>query len=358
MPIKIAQRLKPFSHLPGTRTLIPGSTVLAEIYPTRLRLYDFSSIEPVLKAEVAFSLTKVVDFTVQLDLEKGRVAVFGKSGEEFFRYFLHAANDLDLPALRLDKFQADLEPLLGTPCQLDRKTIVFSPNPKEIAYYTPELGERIFLGVDKKQNWERALERNDPREMFPFLFRLGQLIPYENQTLPHEGTYSLLHSCFQTNGNLQRCCDLLQVGFESLLVPGAKDTSYRGFELQPLVSKDLPSPLILPVMGTMALRRLFLQVEKDAAEFLPHLPAALNHGRFINFKINDKMTADLIWKKQKPMLLSLTAHGSTELNMRFPNGIKRFRLREKAHHKGTVVPASETLQFEAGRVYLLDKFER
>ena len=90
MRIDIAARFKPFSHCPGTYVLLPGSTLRLQIFPTRLHVDDLAGPLPVSLATIDFDLTGPVDeFSIQQDLERGNVRVWGKTSSGFVRYTIH-----------------------------------------------------------------------------------------------------------------------------------------------------------------------------------------------------------------------------------------------------------------------------
>lgn len=60
MSISIKQRYKPFTHTPGAKVLLPGTSDSYQIYPT------------------TFKPDGIEGFTLMLDLEKGEIAVLGK----------------------------------------------------------------------------------------------------------------------------------------------------------------------------------------------------------------------------------------------------------------------------------------
>ena len=64
--ISIAERFKPFSHTPGTKYILPYSTLTVQVFPTLIRVEE---------REIPLELTgPVVDFTAQIDLEKGQTS--------------------------------------------------------------------------------------------------------------------------------------------------------------------------------------------------------------------------------------------------------------------------------------------
>lgn len=84
-PIMIKERLAPFSHAYGTLSLIPGTQYAVEIYPALIRVYDLSRSDKLLVKEVTLPLIgPLFPFTVQQDLEKGCIKVFGNQGNKRF----------------------------------------------------------------------------------------------------------------------------------------------------------------------------------------------------------------------------------------------------------------------------------
>jgi|GEM_PF-4670833 len=111
--IKIARRLRPFSHRPGIQAILPGTRQVAEYFPTIMRIFE----EGQLVNEYAHQALGIT-----LDLERGE--------------------------------------LNGRKSPLPRQT-----------------QEKLDLGISKAQNWERVVERALPEEIYPFWFTLAQWQP-------------------------------------------------------------------------------------------------------------------------------------------------------------------------------------
>ena len=77
--ITIAERLRPFSHTAGSRCIIPGTDAILIGAPHRLQIGDW---------EIPLGNDPFVsDFTLQQDLERNCVWVFGNStGLRFTRH--------------------------------------------------------------------------------------------------------------------------------------------------------------------------------------------------------------------------------------------------------------------------------
>ncbi len=110
--IKIARKLRPFSHRSGAKCLIPGTETIVEAYPNLLRV---GSIET--------ALNIVSGFTLQQDLERNCVWVFGKN----FRMKIKGPHFQNI--------------------------------------------EKLSLGSHKSQNWDKVVTLAD---ILPVIFDLGQ----------------------------------------------------------------------------------------------------------------------------------------------------------------------------------------
>jgi hypothetical protein len=83
MQIKAALRLHPFSHLPGSSCLLPGSFWKLTTFPT---LLVFENLYVQKRFEVKLHLEGPVrDFTLEQDLERGEIHLFGHSVQGYFR---------------------------------------------------------------------------------------------------------------------------------------------------------------------------------------------------------------------------------------------------------------------------------
>ena len=85
----IALRFRPFSHEPGTLMMFPASRYVIRAFPSRLQILACQEGTWTIQKEVGLSISgPVKDFTVQQDLEKGVLRVWGKGIKGFFRYYI------------------------------------------------------------------------------------------------------------------------------------------------------------------------------------------------------------------------------------------------------------------------------
>ncbi len=148
--IQIEHKFRPFSHLPGTKCPVPGSDYEVEVFPTKIKIPG--------APDVTLPFTKPVkDFTVQLDLERQCIFIWGQAPEGYFRLKLEALEEgLVLTGLRGLKFRQ-----------------VIAGGGKTFGPAT----ERLFLGCTKAQDWELMRKRCNSQELGPMLFFLGQQVP-------------------------------------------------------------------------------------------------------------------------------------------------------------------------------------
>ena len=169
--ISIATRLRPFSHRAGAQCIVPGTDQVIEAFPHLLRI---GTLEIPLGSDPF-----VPDFTLQQDLERNCVWVFGKK----FRIKIVA---------RSDGFE------VGTK---------FFPAP--IRFHKCVDIERLSLGSHKAQDWDLVLRRFDLKEILPALYDLGQKVPFSKEI---ETTPMSLE-------------DLYRSSFHHMMVPRNKEES-------------------------------------------------------------------------------------------------------------------------------------
>ncbi len=199
MRISIAQRLQPFSHTPGVLSLLPGSTIALQICPTLICVYDLSNAKNTLIQEISLPLSGPVrDFTVQLDLEKGHLIVWGHFADGFVRYRLFSINRENAFAINVEKCPEEGISLSYADRPIRAKETLIIDEGKgffqETPLHVPPETDRLSLGSHQKQDWDFVQRRADLREIFPVWLRLGQLIP-QSQSISEEGTGALLLQC-------------------------------------------------------------------------------------------------------------------------------------------------------------------
>lgn len=351
MHIKIAQRWRPYSHALGSRCLIPGTTVCGEIFPTLMRLYDLSSSQPSLIAEVSFDLSAPVrQFTIRQDLEKGYVDVWGDSQKGFFHYRLQAATNGGVD------FLVKKCPLGSTM----PATAFFGLEGTTVAL--PASFENLFFGISKAQEWPLIHRRLSLGEIMPIWFRLGQWIPpFDAHAQIAGGTVALLPG-------LEKCIAernlaalpfeferLYLAGFEGMLSPRSEDSEHQGFALPPL-AREAVSPLILLREGARLIRKTFVDIVDKEVLILPALMPQLHCGRMLNLALGDFGCLHLEWSKKVIRRMLFTPRADCSLGFRFYKGIHTCRMRagetDVARYR-----CGEAFDFLAEKSYVFDNFQ-
>ena len=367
MRIQIANRLKPFSHLPGTMCPLPGSSLRFQIFPACIKVHDLSQTEPLFLEELPLPVEgPIKDFTVQLDLERGYILVWGKSATGFFRYRIHAIESKSTES-KLTKSKSkwgiivekspnqkmeDIHPIGGFPIHQPSKTI-----------------ERLSLGSHKEQDWLSVSRRQDLKEIFPFWFRLGQMITQvQSRSDFRQGTAFLLEKCreqIKVNNSsqwLEPFQNVFIAGFEGILSPRLRDDQYNGFHLPDLKKDCELSPFILLQEGSNLIRDLFIHNKNQEIHILPSLPSQFHCGRMTDLVCGSE-NLDLEWSKKELRRIVLRAGRTGDLQLIFPKGFRQYRLRlhpsdSSPGHSSSIVPCNRAIAIESEKTYFFDNFER
>lgn len=300
MRIKIDSKLRPFSHLPGIRCIIPFSTWEAQIYPTKIFFHD---LETGKREERLFPLQgPIKGFTVLYDMEKGRIEIVGKALSGYFRHFLSAD---ELPFIR---------------------KVELPPSQK-----------RLSLGFHKKQDWELIQRRSEMGEIFPYWVRLAEIIP--EKSFEPIGTGKLL-----AEGKFDLT---FQAAFQGILSPRLNDENYLG--LIPEIKTD-KSPLGIIHEGARQIERLFFYEEKGIFYFLPKLPKELHAGRFINIPTAAGDLIDMEWSKKELKKVVIRPGKTRTIHLKLQSQLHKFRLNKK------ITQPEQSLELQEGKTIYLDRF--
>lgn len=340
MRIRIAQRLRPFSHCPGVRALLPGTDIRVRFYPTRLYLDRLGPGEPRLLGEIELLPHGVPDgLTVCQDLEKGLLRFWQHGSEGLERYELLARHDTVY--LHQDKGGRQATSFVIAP-PFSNSAVPF---------------ERLSLGSHKAQEWERMLRRRDLEAIFPLWLRLGQLTPIES-TCSYTGTAALLQTIPSRAPEkmVEGFENVLRAGFEGMLSPRLIDTDYQGFDLPPPSPSE--SPLILLSEGAHLIRSLFIQQEGPRIALLPTLPPEFHCGRFLDIDCQGIATLHMEWTKKCLRRAIFRPAVEGDWQFVFQRDLRRFRLRCSTTDRGSIHSCDAPLVLESGKTYFLDCFEK
>ena len=342
MKITIAARFRPFSHTPGTGCLIPGTKWQLRAFPTLLR---FSCGKK--QIELSLQLTgPVKKFTLEQDLERKSVLVFGEAKEGYFRFRIKANDE----GFLLDAEKTPLAGIVTSKGLLKSKDRLHFP--VELDFFTPSHVERISFGSHKKQDWDQVLRRLDLKEIIPPFLDLAQKIPPE-----------LSQQSFFSEKERERTdaepwlTAFFQAYFEQIFIPRAADDQHLGIALFPKLDLEGdPSRLI----GGAAkwIRSLFFVQNERRLQILPHLPPSLEAGRFIGIHLTGIGILDIEWSKSLLRKAILRATVSGEILFDLQPGIRFFRVRSGHSDKGHAQNAAEPLLVQSGKTYFLDHFKK
>lgn len=354
MQIKIAERLRPYSHQPGTDCLLPGSNYRLQVFPTRVCLYRIERLTPEKILEIPLALEgPVEDFTVQQDLEKGRVYVWGQAVNGFFRYYF-AFNEDKKICLCIEKGPNSLLEATTLP---DYITLA-----KQDASFTLQSIERLSLGNHKAQDWDLVCRRTDLVEIFPAWYLLGQLSPpLVDENVLLEGTAQRLSLCQQAIANhapehlKKQFTSLFKAGFQGILSPRLIDDQFQGLSSSEFSNPSLLSPMMLLKQGAKLIRQLFVTKDSQLVRILPSLPPEFHCGRLLNVRL-DEGHLDFEWTKKCIRRLIFRSKKECQIQFSFKN-ISSFRLRKNKKEQGERILNHFQLSFEKNVDYFFDNFE-
>lgn len=377
MRLTIAERLRPFSHLPGTAFVVPGTSFSLEVFPAFIRVTDLSLTQPVVLAEISIDVSGPVEgFTVILDLENGSLGVFGTSADGYFRYSVRGVENGKGIVVAVEKspangvlFHSQGLWVSHNPSSIQPGgKIVFSERVMEDVVPCQFTGlERLSLGSHKLQDWELVRRRLSFTEIFPLWFRAGQMVlqPASNELT---GTALLLNDCREAIAAnapekiLAEFKKLFIAGFDGILSPRLVDSRHNGIKHHGNDFSEAPdaeaSALVILTEGARLISSLFIQQEGNLIHILPSVPPEFHCGRFLDVKCGDGGLLSIEWTKKSIRCMGFIAHKDQKLAFTFSNHEKKCRLRTSTKDKGvTYIPGSE-LSIIAGQNYWFDNFQR
>jgi len=329
-------RFRPFSREIPTFVPIPGTTYGAKIFPARVEIFSLGNGNVLLEKE--FSFGPLDQFLVTLNLERMTVEVSGFVGKECVRY-----------EIRRDHIHA----VKGF-----SEDISFA---KDESPFNSGERERLSLGCAKSQDITLMMRRGSLEELVPFWYFLSQSFPLcEDGAEKGDSLFHELESAVTARDKTvlaERLLSVLRTAFTSLFLPHVGDDFHLGFKLPLFALEKTPSPLLLFRKSFPLLRSLFFQEHAHSCEILPLLPPQFHAGRMTHMKTARGHALSIEWTKKAPRRIFFEAASDDSFAIKFPHDIKRFRLRLFDRTVGTVLNGSE-VSLEAGKRYLLDRFER
>lgn len=296
MKIRIFEQSIPFSHTPGIRCLLPGTTEVIQAFPAKIN------------EEILAIRGPVKEWTLFQNLEQGKIQVRGISQNELFT--------------------------------------------KEIAGKQPLTKAKLSFGVHKAQQISRIQERAAPEEFLPFWFALGQYYPSKNlDTLD-----DCLLSDLQHTDKLhlyQAWKNLFLAGFEEWMIPRLKDEGHHGFGKDPVAGNDA---MLLLSAGAALIRQMLVNTPNpETLHILPKLPPELHCGRLLELEIPEIGLLSLEWSKKELKKMVLHPCCTREISLDYPKRIQSFRVLTK---RGTSRQTKEKpLKLEKDEVIFFDQFQ-
>lgn len=312
----------PFSHIPGTAFILPGSSLVCKVYPALVELFDLSKSKEV--AKVPFEFGPLTQFTVVQDLEKGHIQVSGFAKSGFIRYQIYAGAEDGSWEIRMQKGEKK------------RKISL----------------ERLYLGCDKQQKWPDIAARLDMREILPLWYALMQWVPkLTGDIFSGDSLASQI-----PDGSLDSYKALFQAGFDAGFVPRLVDRDHLGYSL-PVVANANVSPLLLLTEVSRHIRGLFFAESDQFLSILPKLDAEFHSGSFTNVRTKRGHTLCMDWSKHLIRTIEITSACEDVLRFNFQKEVKLFRVRQRKNEPGTYFKRDDVISIEPGKKYYIDSFQ-
>lgn len=361
MRFDVVQRCRPFSHLKGVHALLPGSDWAVQAYPTLLCFTNLHSQETI---HVEWGLTgPVTGFTLELDLEKGLLWLFGQSREGFFRFRIRReCRGIQIFVQRAagQGIAYRLRDVAGVAVAKGEILIPLAQEPWWRPPCEAPCEERLSLGMHKAQDWDLLLRRGDLREIAPLWIRMGQQVQ-PPACLPVGGTMQLLHDCSQQIRERQRehveasLRSLFFASFRGLFVPRLIDGEHQGIVRN---GEAVGSPLALLTEGARILRSLFIQEREGGLVLLPCLPSGFVSGRYLGLCASHGERLDIEWSKRFLRCAIVRGGSRSPLLLELQTPIQKFRLRRSLRERGVWVARGAPIAVQPGERVFLDRFTK
>lgn len=341
--ILIDERFQPYSHEPGTWTLLPGNGMPLQIFPSLIR---FPEIECQLDIQ-----GPVEQFTILNDLEKGRITISGKEKRGWLRIHILASQDGQNVRLFVDR-----APPEGIHFHWNEKTVLLNrnegldlfENKEPFIPYQVVPCDRLSFGCHKAQDWDLIKRRRDLSEILPFWHRFGQLI-LQAPLSKNSGMYSLFEECKKQKEE-KNWLNFFMCGFKGMLVPQNEDSLHQGI-VDAAPSAD--SPLWILSEGAKLIRELFIQQEPGFISILPSLFPSLPFGKLVNVPLEGGGLLSIEWSKKTLRRMNIFSEQEKEMAFKFPSNVKSYRLKDKGERK----LCSSMLSIEKNTQYYFDNFQ-
>lgn len=328
----ICQSYTPFTNIPGTPCLLPGTDVYVVAYPTKIEVYGFD--EKLRAIATIYNHGGMVEkFQVLLDLKRGIILVEGKAPSGFYRV------EITPGELCVKKGKVELDVT-----QFECKVLA-------LASFEQLSQETLSFGVHKALLWQKVEERMAIQELLPLFYAATR---FYNEVGAESNTQLANLDSITSPASLEKAIQcFFKTGFHGLFVPTQLDKKFSGHTVVP---SHLPGAVIL---GTLhqKIRAFFIQESAQLLTLLPRLPKSIIAGRFINCCLMKGHKLSFEWTKGKLRRLVIEAKAEDNLFIASQE-LVRCRIRKSKSESGKVISLQSSLHLQTGISYLLDKFEK
>jgi hypothetical protein len=312
---------------------------MVQAFPTKICLRDRERECSDGYIEIPLNLHGPVrEFTLEQDLERGAVLIWGVAIEGRFRLRLQAVSGA--AELWIEK-----APPSGIVCSgktLHKNDHLFWKIAGSFREHAAQ--ERLSLGSHPARDWESVWRRLDFREIFPVLFHLSNWTPniYPEATSEME---KLLDKGIE---------QFLRAAFFGILCPRLIDDQFQGLlDNVPVHPRSSPSSLI--VQAGARIRSFFVEQNEMQIALLPN--SEFDSGRMTNVQLDKIGFLDLEWSKRRIQRVKILAAHDVSIHLKLSQSLRSFRF-STIHEKGCRQSSDEALDLEAGNIYLLDRFQK
>lgn len=347
--------LKPFSLDPGVSFMIPRTDLTCKLYPAKLEII---SLTDETYFELSFILKEpATSFMAQQDLEASALKIFIETDLGLFRYEVYLEKD-DV-VLKIKKTYEGL--VLASN---GKKEVLNKGDLIPLISYTKGVEnqplERLSTGIFKKQDIYQIDRRSCFREISPFLFHVGQLVPHSTPSSSEYGTLSLLKECFiseeaKDKAKLEKAfMSLYSAAYASFLTPKLHDHHFLGYAL-PSGKEVLSDHISLLLKPYQILRKTLFFEEANHVYLLPMLLKSFYCGYLSDLK-SALGIWDIVWSKGMISRARFRAKVNGFYKVTFPKGVKSCRIKCFRHKKGVDFISSEEVSFSSNDVIIFDRF--
>jgi hypothetical protein len=308
-------------------------------FPTLLILRDREREDAAKKIEIELHLHGPVrEFTLQMDLEKGCLWIWGIAKEGRFRLGVEAKEGaIELWAEKTPK--DGIQGSFGTLSANERKSWPFSG-----PYIPPPAIERLSLGRNRSQDWAGVWQRMDLAEILPMLFHLSQWTPSIKG--PVTGMSRLLDQGWE---------EFLPAAFSGMLSPRLIDEEFQGLLPMEKIPKRASAVQLIREAGEK-IRSQFISAKENVLSF--SIPNEFDCGRMNALQCPGIGSIDWEWAKRTIQKAIIYAGCDSIVRIDPPKPIGSFRIRASLNEKGDRKNAGEAISLQAGSKYYLDRFQK